>query len=49
MPSRVNIDPNGPQAFLSYTRFDDIYLGGAIRRLHDDIEMDVRYNSGQLF
>ena len=49
LTDRVEIDPNKPQAFLSYARDDDRFLGGAISRLRVDIEEAVGFVSARPF
>lgn len=49
MANLIEIDPDRPQAFLSYTHDDNDFLDEAISRLRVDIEKAVPFVSGQNF
>lgn len=46
---QVNIDPEKPHAFLSYTRFDDRFLDGGISALREALEQAVQARTGKPF
>ena len=43
------MDPTKPQAFLSYTRFDDRFLKGGISNLRERLELAVQARTGKPF
>ncbi|MGI9494293.1 MAG: SUMF1/EgtB/PvdO family nonheme iron enzyme [Geminicoccaceae bacterium] len=49
MSGPVDIDPEEPHAFLSYTRFDDKFLNGGISALREALEQAVQARTGKPF